>query len=74
VGRNFCHHLDGVAGAFDPFTRLVSATVLMGAGWALQIFVDTEADVRLIRRIQRDVKERGRTLESIIGQYVATVR
>jgi hypothetical protein len=39
-----------------------------------QVFVDVEADVRLIRRIRRDMKYRGRTLESVIDQYMATVR
>lgn len=40
----------------------------------LKIFVDTPADMRIIRRLQRDVAERGRTAESIIEQYLATVR
>ncbi len=40
----------------------------------LKIFVDTAADERLIRRLQRDVAERGRTPENILAQYVATVR
>ncbi len=40
----------------------------------LKIFVDAPADLRLIRRLQRDVAERGRTPESIIEQYLATVR
>ncbi|MFI5182409.1 MAG: uridine kinase [Thermoanaerobaculia bacterium] len=40
----------------------------------VKIFVDTDADVRLIRRIRRDIAERGRTLESIVEQYYATVR
>ena len=40
----------------------------------IRIFVDTDADVRLCRRIQRDVRERGRTLESVIEQYQATVK
>ena len=40
----------------------------------LKVFVDTDADVRLIRRLQRDVAERGRTTESVIEQYLATVR
>jgi uridine kinase len=40
----------------------------------LKIFIDTPADLRLIRRIQRDVAERGRTPESIVGQYLETVR
>lgn len=40
----------------------------------IKIFVDTDADLRLLRRIKRDIEERGRTLESIIDQYVNTVR
>jgi uridine kinase len=40
----------------------------------LKIFVDTDADLRLIRRLRRDVLERGRTPDSIIDQYLATVR
>ncbi|RKD27907.1 uridine kinase [Caminicella sporogenes DSM 14501] len=40
----------------------------------IKIFVDTDADVRVIRRIIRDMKERGRTLESIINQYLFTVK
>ena len=40
----------------------------------VRIFVDTDADVRLIRRIRRDIAERGRTLESVAEQYESTVR
>ena len=40
----------------------------------LKIFVDTPADLRIIRRLQRDVAERGRSPESILEQYLATVR
>lgn len=40
----------------------------------IRIFVDTDADVRIIRRILRDVKERGRTLDSVVGQYLTTVK
>ena len=40
----------------------------------VKIFVDTDADVRLIRRIRRDIAERGRTLESVAEQYESTVR
>jgi len=38
------------------------------------VYVDTDADIRLIRRLTRDVAERGRSAESIVGQYLATVR
>ena len=40
----------------------------------IRIFVDTDADVRLCRRILRDVQERGRTLESVLDQYQTTVK
>lgn len=40
----------------------------------IKVFVDTDADVRILRRIVRDVKERGRSLESVIEQYLATVK
>jgi uridine kinase len=40
----------------------------------IRIFVDTDADVRLCRRIKRDVNKRGRTLESVIEQYQTTVK
>jgi len=40
----------------------------------IKVFVDTDADERLIRRIVRDVNERGRSLESVIAQYINTVK
>ena len=40
----------------------------------LRLFIDTDADLRFIRRLTRDVAERGRTAESIVNQYLATVR
>jgi len=40
----------------------------------VKIFVDTDSDVRFIRRLQRDITERGRTTESVIKQYQSTVR
>ena len=40
----------------------------------MKIFVDTDADVRILRRLVRDVKERGRTLESVVSQYLTTVK
>ena len=40
----------------------------------VKIFVDTDSDLRFIRRLQRDIAERGRTTESVIKQYLATVR
>ena len=40
----------------------------------IKIFVDTDADLRFIRRLSRDIHERGRTVESVIQQYLSTVR
>ena len=40
----------------------------------VKIFVDTDSDIRFIRRLQRDITERGRTTDSVIKQYLATVR
>lgn len=40
----------------------------------IKIFVDTDADVRILRRITRDVKERGRSLDSVVTQYLTTVK
>jgi uridine kinase len=40
----------------------------------VRVFVDTDADVRLMRRLRRDVEDRGRTAESVLDQYEATVR
>lgn len=40
----------------------------------IKVFVDTDADVRIIRRILRDMKDRGRSLDSVILQYMSTVR
>ncbi|WXR61885.1 uridine kinase [Peptostreptococcaceae bacterium AGR-M142] len=40
----------------------------------IKIYVDTDADIRILRRMQRDIDERGRTVESVISQYLTTVR
>lgn len=40
----------------------------------IKIYVDTDADVRILRRIMRDVKERGRSLDSVVNQYQSTVK
>lgn len=40
----------------------------------IKIFVETDADVRILRRALRDVEERGRSLESVIAQYLTTVK
>ena len=40
----------------------------------IRIFVDTDADIRILRRLSRDVKERGRSIDSVFCQYVTTVK
>ena len=40
----------------------------------IKIFVETDADVRILRRAMRDVEERGRTLQSVVTQYLTTVK
>jgi uridine kinase len=53
---------------------LVFVNPQMRALMDLKIFVDTDADIRFIRRLDRDVHERGRTVESVISQYTTIVR
>ncbi|WP_407891331.1 uridine kinase [Lacticaseibacillus sp. N501-2] len=53
---------------------LVLADPALRALMDLRVFVDTDADVRVLRRIQRDTKTRGRSLDSVITQYLTTVR
>ena len=40
----------------------------------IKIYVETPPDIRFIRRLSRDIKKRGRTTQSVIDQYIATVR
>ncbi len=40
----------------------------------VKIFVDTDSDIRFIRRLERDIQERGRTTEIVVKQYLSTVR
>jgi uridine kinase len=63
-----------------PRRAIIIEGILIFANQALRdlmdikIFIDTEADTRFIRRLQRDVVERGRTMESVIDQYLKTVK
>jgi uridine kinase len=57
--------LEGVLALYDADLRAL---------YDLKVFVDADADVRFIRRLERDVRERGRTPESVIHQYLETVR
>ena len=53
---------------------LVFAEPALRSLFDVKIFVDTDADIRFIRRLQRDIEERGRTAASVIQQYQTTVR
>ena len=53
---------------------LVLAEASLREVFDVKIFVDTDADLRFIRRLQRDIVERGRSVDSVIKQYLATVR
>jgi uridine kinase len=61
-----------------PIVVVEGILLLVAAGlrqrFDLKLFVDTDADIRVLRRMARDVRERGRTLEQIQTQYVETVR
>jgi uridine kinase len=57
--------VEGILVFVEPFLREL---------FDIKIFVDTPADIRFIRRLERDIVERGRTVESVIHQYQSTVR
>lgn len=57
--------LDGILVLADPELR---------ARMDIRVFVDTDPDIRLIRRLRRDVRERGRSVDSVLAQYEGTVR
>jgi uridine kinase len=66
--------------AFQPKRALIVEGILVFTDAALRdlmdikVFVDTDSDTRFIRRLRRDVAERGRTMESVIDQYQSTVK
>ncbi|MDR7336144.1 uridine kinase [Roseateles asaccharophilus] len=57
--------VEGLYALYDPKLRNLMS---------LKIYVDTASDVRFIRRLQRDILERGRSTESVVNQYLETVR
>ena len=65
---------------FQPRRTLIVEGILVFTDAALRdlmdikVFVDTDSDTRFIRRLQRDVAERGRTMDSVIDQYQSTVK
>ena len=64
----------------DPCPATILEGILIFENMALRelmdikIFVDTDADLRFIRRLTRDIRERGRTVDSVVDQYLTTVR
>lgn len=64
----------------QPGSAIIVEGILIFADKALRslmdvkVFVDTDSDIRFIRRLQRDIAERGRTVPSVIEQYLATVK
>jgi uridine kinase len=57
--------IEGILALYEPALR---------SRMDLKVFVDADADVRFIRRLERDIAERGRTATSVISQYLTTVR
>jgi uridine kinase len=57
--------IEGILVLYEPALR---------DAFDLKVYVDADADVRFIRRLERDVAERGRTVQSVITQYLQTVR
>ena len=78
---DYCNHLRK-----EETTRVESNRIIIVEGILLfeniklcnlldiKIYVDTDADVRILRRLMRDVKERGRSLDSVVSQYQSTVK
>lgn len=79
---NFCEHnrdahqvievhptkviiLEGILALYDPKIRALAS---------ISIFVESEPDIRFIRRLKRDIVERGRTMDNVISQYLDTVK
>lgn len=53
---------------------LIFESALLRDQMDIKLYVDTDADVRILRRIVRDVRDRGRSLESVVNQYLETVK
>lgn len=74
------HNRSGETFVIEPRQVLIIDGILILADERLRelmdikIFVDTDADIRILRRIKRDVNKRKRTLESVMEQYMATVK
>ena len=57
--------IEGILALYDPDIRKMAD---------IQIFVESDADIRFIRRLKRDMEERGRSLDNVIDQYLTTVK
>ena len=57
--------IEGILALYDPDIRALAD---------IQIFVESDADIRFIRRLKRDMEERGRSLDNVIDQYLTTVK
>ena len=74
------HERTGETATVEPHPVILVEGILVFAEpklvdmFDVKIYVDTPSDVRFIRRLQRDIKERGRSMESVIKQYETTVR
>jgi len=74
------HARRSVTESILPRTAIIVEGILIFTDAALRqlmdvkVFVDTDSDMRFIRRLQRDITERGRTVESVIDQYLSTVK
>ncbi len=70
----------GITQTITPRRAIIVEGILIYTDAALRalmdvkVFVDTDDDTRFIRRLQRDISERGRTVQSVIDQYLATVK
>lgn len=78
---DYTHHMRSADVVRVPPTRIVVIEGILvlyeprlRERFDLKLYVDTDADLRLIRRLRRDVAERGRTIDSIVDQYMETVR
>ncbi len=65
VGGSKIVILEGILVLFDPVLRDLMR---------IKVYIDTDPDIRFIRRLKRDINERGRTVDSVISQYQTTVR
>lgn len=74
------HEREKFSVRLEPHPAIIVEGILIFESAALRelmdikIFVDTDADLRFIRRLGRDIRERGRTMDSVVNQYLSTVR